>query len=163
MDTQQYTEYVETAVLDHGYEAVPPEEANPFTPVWYKQDDDPTIGRTKVFVTVADDPSLDADALETTAESFRTLVTSASPSADSTSVENRFGYIVFAVEQPSDELIEFATEEFTVADRRSNVFPMLYDLASETLHTHDVPRLKGRGFYEKQKFDADELLTPGDD
>jgi hypothetical protein len=162
MDTQQYTEHVKTQVLDHEYEAVPPEEANPFDPVWYKQDDDPTIGRTKVFVTVTDPADIDTATLKTTAESFRTLVTSASPSDDSTSVENRFGYIVFALADPADKLIEFATEEFTVADRRSNVFPMLYDLDTETLHAHDVPRLKGRGFYEKQKFDADELLTQGE-
>ncbi|TQQ80918.1 hypothetical protein EGH24_07110 [Halonotius terrestris] len=162
MDTQDYREHVETQVLAQDYEPVPPEEANPFTPVWYKQDDDPTIGRTKVFVTVNDDPSLDVETLETTAESFRTLVTSASPSTE-TSVENRFGYIVFALENPTDDVIEFATEDFTVADRRSNVFPLVYDLTSDTLHTHNVPRLKGRGFYEKQKLDAEELLTPSAD
>jgi hypothetical protein len=162
MDTQEYTEYVETEVLDHGYEAVPPEEANPFTPVWYKQDEDPTIGRTKVFVTVSAAADHDVETMKTTAESFRTLVTSASPSTES-SVENRFGYIIFAAANPADELIEFATEEFTVADRRSNVFPLVYDLASDTLHTHNVPRLKGRGFYEKQKLDAEELLTPSAD
>ena len=162
MDTQEYTEYVETQVLDHGYDAVPPEEANPFTPVWYKQDDDPTIGRTKVFVTVAGESNLDVETLETTTESFRTLVTSASPSTDS-SVENRFGYICFAVADPADELIECATEEYTVADRRSNVFPLVYDLETDTLYTHNVPRLKGRGFYEKQKLDAEELLTPSAD
>jgi len=162
MDPQDYRDHVESQVVDHEYEAVPPAEANPFDPVWYKQDEDPTIGRTKVFVTVNDESDMDTETMKTTTESFRTVVTSASPSTD-TSVENRFGYVVFALSDPADELIEFATEEFTVADRRSNVFPLVYDLESETLYTHNVPRLKGRGFYEKQKLDAEELLTPSTD
>jgi len=159
MDARSYRDHVETQVTDRGYEAVPAAEANPFSPVWYKQDDDPTIGRTKVFVTVLDDEQLDVETVEATADAFRTLLSSASTPTDG-SVENRFGYVVFAVRSPSDSLVEFATEEYTVADRRTNVFPLLYDLDAQTLHTHTVPRLKGRGFYEKQKFDAEDLLTP---
>ncbi|MFD1642461.1 hypothetical protein [Halohasta litorea] len=72
---------------------------------------------------------------------------------------NLFGYLVCAVADPSEELIEAAIEEYTVADRRTSVFPLIYDLESETLHHHPVPRLKGRGFYEKQKLDAESLFS----
>jgi|SRR6056297_293053 len=159
MDIDEYRDHVETKVLDHEYDPLPPAEANPFDPVWYKEDEDPTIGRTKVFVTINDDLELDTETLETTTESFRTLVGSASPPTDG-SFQNLFGYIVYPRSGFDEALIEFATEEFTVANRRTNVFPLLYDLDAETLHTHTIPRLKGRGFYEKQKFDAEELLTP---
>mgnify|MGYP006436091219 CR=1 FL=1 len=158
MDTDEYRDQIETQVLDHEYDPLPPAEANPFDPVWYKKDEDPTIGRTKVFITINDDLSLDLETLETTTESFRTLVGSASPPTDG-SFQNLFGYIIYPRASPNEALIEFATEEFTVANRRTNVFPLFYDLDAETLHTHTVPRLKGRGFYEKQKFDAEELLT----
>jgi len=67
--------------------------------------------------------------------------------------------VVCAVSDPSEELIEFATEGYTVADRRTSVFPLIYDLNAETLYTHTVPRLKGRGFYEKQRIDAEALFT----
>ncbi|MFQ3476582.1 hypothetical protein HKK80_10035 [Halonotius sp. F2-221B] len=159
MDSNEYRDHVETQVLDHEYDPLPPEEANPFDPVWYKEDEDPTIGRTKVFITINDDLDLDTETLKTTTESFRTLVGSASPPTDG-SFQNLFGYIVYPRAGFDEALIEFATEEFTVANRRTNVFPLLYDLDAETLHTHTIPRLKGRGFYEKQKFDAEELLTP---
>lgn len=161
MDSQTYRDHVETTVLDHDYDLVPPSEANPFDPVWYKEEEDPTIGRTKVFVTVGETVDLDSETLETTTDAFRTLLSSASPPTDG-SVENLFGYIVFLTHDPAPSLVEFATEEYTVADRRTNVFPMLFDLESQTLHTHSVPRLKGRGFYEKQKIDAEELLTAPD-
>ena len=159
MDSNEYRDHVKTQVLDHEYDPLPPEEANPFDPVWYKEDEDPTIGRTKVFITINDDLDLDTETLKTTTESFRTLVGSASPPTDG-SFQNLFGYIVYPRAGFDEALIEFATEEFTVANRRTNVFPLLYDLDTETLHTHTIPRLKGRGFYEKQKFDAEELLTP---
>ncbi len=157
MDCRSYRDHVEKQLLDHGYKTVAAEQANPFDPVWYKQDDDPTIGRTKVFVTVIDDA--DRDTLQSTAAAFRTLLSTATTPTQGV-VENLFGYVVFALANPPAGLIEFATEGFTVADRRTNVFPLVYDLADETLYTHTVPRLKGRGFYEKQKLDAEKLLTP---
>ena len=159
MDIDEYRDHVETQVLDHEYDPLPATEANPFDPVWYKEDEDPTIGRTKVYITVNDDLELDPETIKTTTESFRTLVGSAAPPTDG-SFQNLFGYIVYPRTDLDEALIEFATEEFTVANRRTNVFPLLYDLDAEKLHTHTVPRLKGRGFYEKQKFDAEELLTP---
>jgi hypothetical protein len=158
MDIDEYREQVKTQVVEHEYEPLSPADAKPFDPVWHKEDEDPTIGRTKVFITINDDLELDTETLETTTESFRTLVGSASPPTDG-SFQNLFGYIIYPRRGFDEELIEFATEEFTVANRRTNVFPLLYDLDAKTLHTHTVPRLKGRGFYEKQKFDAEELLT----
>ena len=67
------------------------------------------------------------------------------------------GYVAFAVATPGDDLVSAATS-YTVAERRTNVFPLVYDLESGTLHTHPVPRLKGRGIYRRQSEDADRLF-----
>jgi len=158
MDVQRYRNRVETAVLDETYEPIADGPTGEFEPVWHKQTDDPTIGVTEDFVTVVDAEGFDAEELRETAEAFRNVVTDISPSEPG-GMENRFGYLVCAVDDPSDELIEFATQEYTVADRRTSVFPLIYDLESETLHRHPVPRLKGRGFYEKQKLDAESLFS----
>ena len=91
------------------------------------------------------------------AEEFRRVVTEVAPTKPG-GMENVFGYLVCVVADPSDELVRFATEEYTVADRRTSIFPLIYDLESETLYKHTVPRLKGRGFYEKQKLDAESLF-----
>jgi len=109
-------------------------------------------------VTVIDSEGTDEEILTETSEAFRRQLSEMTPSEPST-MENLFGYVVFAVSEPSEELIQFATEEYTVADRRTSVFPLLYDLENETLHRHPVPRLKGRGFYEKQKLDAESLFS----
>jgi hypothetical protein len=157
MDVQTYRNRIETAVLDADYEPVT-QSTGEFDPVWHKQTEDPTIGVTQVFVTVVDSEELDEETITETAEAFRGQLTEIAPSEPG-SMENLFGYVVFAAADPSEDLVEFATEEYTVADRRTSVFPLLYDLESETLHRHPVPRLKGRGFYEKQKLDADSLFS----
>ncbi|ATW90036.1 hypothetical protein halTADL_3334 [Halohasta litchfieldiae] len=158
MDAQTYRNRIETAVLDADYEPISDESTGEFEPVWHKQTEDPTIGVTEVFVTVIDSEGTDEEILTETSEAFRRQLSEMTPSEPST-MENLFGYVVFAVSEPSEELIQFATEEYTVADRRTSVFPLLYDLENETLHRHPVPRLKGRGFYEKQKLDAESLFS----
>jgi hypothetical protein len=158
MDVQRYRNRVETAVLDKAYEPISDGPTGPFDPVWHKRTEDPTIGVTEDFVTVVDAGGFDPEELRETAETFRNVVNSISPSEPG-GMENRFGYLVCAVADPSDELVEFATEEYTVADRRTSIFPLIYDLEHETLHHHPVPRLKGRGFYEKQKLDAESLFS----
>lgn len=157
MDVQTYCNQVETTVLDEDFETISDTGTSEFGSVWRKRTEDPTIGITEVFVTVVDAEGFDTDTIEETAAAFRTLLTEAAPTEPG-SMENLFGYVVLAVSDPSKELIEFATEEYTVADRRTNVFPLIYDTETETLHIHTVPRLKGRGFYEKQKLDAEALL-----
>lgn len=156
MDVQDYRTDVETTVTEAGYETID-RETDDFESVWHKRTEDPTIGVTEVFVTVVDSEGFDTDDLRSTAEAFRELLTTAVPSTPG-SMENLFGYVVCAVPTPSDDLVEFATEEYTVADRRTSVFPLVYDLDAETLYTHSVPRLKGRGFYEKQRLDAEDLF-----
>lgn len=157
MDAQTYCNRVEKTVHDDDYSTISDEAPSEFGPVWRKRTEDPTIGITEVFVTVVDAEGFDSEQLADTAATFRELLTDfASPEPGT--VENLFGYVVFAVPDPSEELIAFATEEYTVANRRTNVFPLIYDTEDETLHTHTVPRLKGRGFYEKQKLDAEALL-----
>ncbi|MEA1931837.1 MAG: hypothetical protein U9O06_09850 [Euryarchaeota archaeon] len=158
MDVQHYRNRVETAVLDAEYEPITDGSTDPFDPVWQKRTDDPTIGVTEDFVTVIDAEEFDPETLTETADEFRALVTDISPSEPG-GMENRFGYLVCAVADPSEELIDSAIEEYTVADRRTSVFPLIYDLESEMLHHHPVPRLKGRGFYEKQKLDAESLFS----
>jgi hypothetical protein len=156
MDVQRYRDRVEAALDDAEYEPIE-ESTEPFDEVWHKQTEDPTIGVTEDFVTVVDADGFDPERLKDTAEEFRELVGDIAPSKPG-GMENIFGYLVYAVDDPSDELIEFATEEYTVADRRTSIFPLIYDLDAETLYKHSVPRLKGRGFYEKQKLDAESLF-----
>ena len=157
MDVQRYRNRVETALGEAEYEPVGAESTEPFESVWQKRTEDPTIGITEDFATVVDATEFDAETLGETAEAFRGVVTEVAPSKPG-GMENRFGYLVCAVADPSDELVRFGTEEYTVADRRTSIFPLIYDLESETLHNHTVPRLKGRGFYEKQKLDAESLF-----
>ena len=158
MDAHDYRDRIEKALLDADYDTVEVAATDAFDPVWHKETDDPTIGTTHVCVTVLDGTDIDAESLEETAEAFRGLLSEIAPSEPGT-MENLFGYVVVAAVKPSERLIEFATEEYTVADRRSSVFPLIYDLSTETLHLHEVPRLKGRGFYEKQKLDAESLFS----
>jgi len=155
MDAQSYRDRVEDALDEADYE---PTEVDEFETVWHKETEDPTIGVTHVCVTVVEGEGVDESALKQTAESFRGVLSEIAPTQPG-GMKNLFGYIVFADAELSDELIEFATEEYTVADRRTSVFPLLFELSTETLHLHPVPRLKGRGFYEKQKLDAESLFS----
>lgn len=155
MDAQSYRDRVEDALDEADYE---PTEVDEFETVWHKETEDPTIGVTHVCVTVVEGEGVDESALKQTAESFRGVLSEIAPTQPG-GMKNLFGYIVFADTELSDELIEFATEEYTVADRRTSVFPLLFELSTETLHLHPVPRLKGRGFYEKQKLDAESLFS----
>ena len=155
MDAPNYRDRVENALSAADYE---PTEAETSETVWHKKTEDPTIGVTHVCVAVIDADDIDEQSLESTAEEFRDVLSEIAP-AKPGGMKNLFGYIVFADTDISDPLIEFATEEYTVADRRTSVFPLLFDLATETLHLHPIPRLKGRGFYEKQKLDAESLFT----
>ena len=157
MDAQHYRNRVETALDEAEYEPITDEPTESFDSVWHTRTEDPTIGVTEDFVTIVDAEGVDAETLRETAEEFRGVVTDIAPSKPG-GMENRFGYLVCAVADPSDDLVEFATEEYTVADRRTSVFPLIYDLDAETLYKHTVPRLKGRGFYEKQKQDAESLF-----
>ena len=159
MDVQRYRNRVEKALDDAAYEPIADEPTEPFDEVWHTRSEDPTIGVTEDFATVVDATAFDAETLRETAEEFRGVVTDIAPSTPG-GMENRFGYLVCAVDDPGDELVGFATEEYTVADRRTSVFPLIYDLDAETLYKHTVPRLKGRGFYEKQKLDAGSLFVP---
>jgi len=155
MDAQNYRDRVENALTEADYE---PTEAEEFETVWHKETEDPTIGVTHVCVSVIDAADLDEESLESTAEEFRGLLSEIAPTQPG-GMKNLFGYVLFVESELSDELVEFATEEYTVADRRTSVFPLLFDLSTETLHLHPIPRLKGRGFYEKQKIDAESLFS----
>jgi len=155
MDVQNYRDRIEDELAAADYEST---EIDAFGTIWHKQTEDPTIGVTHVCVTVIDAAEMSTDGIESTAEAFRGVLDDIAPSEPG-AMKNLFGYVVFAGSDLSDDLIEFATEEYTVADRRTSVFPLLFELSTETLHLHPVPRLKGRGFYEKQKLDAESLFA----
>jgi len=155
MDAQDYRERVENALDAAEYE---PTDVSEFGTVWHKETEDPTIGITHVCVAVVETGDVDNASLEATAEEFRGILGEIAPTQPG-GMKNLFGYIVFTETDLSDDLVEFATEEYTVADRRTSVFPLLFELSTETLHLHPVPRLKGRGFYEKQKLDAESLFS----
>ncbi|MFC5278538.1 hypothetical protein ACFPM1_07185 [Halorubrum rubrum] len=153
MNVDRYREAVAANRRKHGFDVVD-READGFDRLWRVREEDPTVGHVSVFATVVDATDDDAEDVVAAADRFRELIAELSDGTDSATP---IGYVAFAVASPGDDLVSTATS-YTVAQRRTNVFPLLYDLESETLHTHPVPRLKGRGIYRRQSEDADRLF-----
>jgi hypothetical protein len=155
MDHAQYCEAVAENRRKHGFEPVA-QHAEEFDLVWETRDDDDSIGSVAVFATLVDpDSDRGPDDLVATADAFRdVLVDHVDDRHESTTP---LGYVVFPVRDPDPSLVD-AARSYTVARRRTNVFPMVYDCEAETLHRHEVPRLKGRGIYRRQAEDADQLF-----
>ncbi|GAA0536520.1 hypothetical protein ABNG02_11945 [Halorubrum ejinorense] len=160
MDPTRYRDAVAANGRKHGFDTVE-EGANGFEQLWVARDEDDTIGSVAVFATLVAEPDVDAEALVATAESFRDVLADrvdASPQrADGGKSPTPIGYVTFAVSDPDASLLD-AMSGFTVARRRTNVFPLVYDCEAERLHRHDVPRLKGRGIYRRQAEDAERLF-----
>jgi hypothetical protein len=152
MDFDRYREAVAANRRKHGFDVVDG-GFDGFDRVWHANEEDPTVGHVSVFATVVDAADDDGD-LVAAADRFRELIAELS---DGTESATPIGYVAFAVASPGDDLVSAATS-YTVAERRTNVFPLVYDLESGTLHTHPVPRLKGRGIYRRQSEDADRLF-----
>ncbi|WP_066415866.1 hypothetical protein [Halorubrum aethiopicum] len=152
MDFDRYREAVAANRRKHGFEVVD-EGFDGFERVWHANEEDPTVGHVSVFATVVDTTDDDGD-LVAAADRFRELIAELSDGTDSATP---IGYVAFAVGSPGDDLVSAATS-YTVAERRTNVFPLVYDLGNERLHTHPVPRLKGRGIYRRQREDAERLF-----
>jgi hypothetical protein len=155
MDHAQYRDAVVENRRKHGFEPLE-EYTNGFDPVWEARDEDDSIGSVAVFATLVDDEqNLSPEDLVATADAFRdVLIDRVDDRHESTTP---LGYVVFPVPDPDPSLVD-AARSYTVARRRTNVFPIVYDCEAETLHRHEVPRLKGRGIYRRQAEDADRLF-----
>ena len=160
MDTSQYRAAVAANGRDHGFEAVD-EGAAEFDRLWSIRETDDTVGEVAVLATLVEVEGLDAAELVDTAASFRdVLAETVDPRpgrADGGEAPTPIGYVTFAVPDPDAVLLD-AMNGFTVAKRRTNVFPLVYDTSAERLHRHQVPRLKGRGIYRRQADDAERLF-----
>ncbi|OYR59465.1 hypothetical protein [Halorubrum halodurans] len=153
MDIDRYREAVAANRRKHGFDAVEG-DADGFDRLWSAREEDPTVGHVSVLATVVDATDDDAEDVVAGADRFRELLVERSDGGDSATP---IGYVAFAVTSPGEDLVSAATS-YTVAERRTNVFPLVYDLGNERLHTHPVPRLKGRGIYRRQREDADRLF-----
>ncbi|QWC19611.1 hypothetical protein [Halorubrum sp. 2020YC2] len=165
MDISEYRESVAANRRKHGFEAVD-EGTGEFDRLWAIRETDDTLGDVAVLATVVEgdgpeDDGIDAAALAKTAAAFRDALADrvdARPGrADGGKSQTAIGYVAFAVPDPDASLLD-AMSGFTVAKRRTNVFPLVYDTAAERLHRHEVPRLKGRGIYRRQADDVERLF-----
>ena len=154
MDPIQYRDEVVANRREHDFDAID-EYTNGFDPVWSTRDDDDSIGEVRVFVTLVDRSKPDPTDISAIADDFRTVLVE--QVADRYEATTPIGYVAFVTEEPDPSLIE-AARSYTVARRRTNVFPLIFDCQTETLHRHEVPRLKGRGIYRRQAEDAKRLF-----
>lgn len=154
MDHAQYRDAVVENRRKHGFERVEGDTGG-FDPVWQARDEDDSIGAIIALATVVDEPDPDPDDIVETADAFReVLVDHVDDRRESVTP---LGYVVFLVSDPDPSLVDAACS-YTVARRRTNVFPVIYDCEGETLHRHEVPRLKGRGIYRRQAEDTERLF-----
>jgi len=102
----------------------------------------PSVGECVALATLVDESDPDPDDITAIADEFRdVLVERVDDRRGSTTP---LGYVAFAVRDPDQSVVD-AARSYTVARRRTNVFPIVYDCEAETLHRHEIPRLKGRG------------------
>jgi hypothetical protein len=160
MDVTDYRKAVAANRREHGFEAVE-ERTEAFERLWATRETDDTLGDVAVLATLVEAPEADAATLADTAAAFRdVLADSVDPRpgrADGGEAPTPIGYVTFATPEPDASLLA-AMNGFTVAKRRTNVFPLVYDTEAERLHRHEVPRLKGRGIYRRQADDAERLF-----
>jgi hypothetical protein len=155
MEHTQYRDAVVENRRKHGFEPVD-EYTNGFDPVWEVRDEDASIGEVAVLATLVDDePDPSPDDVVATADAFREVLVDRVD--DRHGPTTPLGYVVFPVPDADPSLVD-AARSYTVARRRTNVFPIVYDCEAERLHRHEVPRLKGRGIYRRQADDAARLF-----
>lgn len=160
MDPIQYRGAVVENRRRHGFTAIDA-DADGFDPVWSARDEDDSVGDVFVLATVVDEydgidtDDLGLDDLCATADAFRELLVDVTDDRHGSTTP--LGYVLFPISDPDPSLVDAATS-YTVARRRTNVFPLVYDCEAETLHHHEIPRLKGRGIYRRQAEDAKQLF-----
>ncbi|SDE97947.1 hypothetical protein SAMN04488067_101310 [Halorubrum xinjiangense] len=160
MDLSDYRAAVAANRRKHGFEAVD-ERTDEFERLWTTREADDSLGSVVALATLVEAEGLDAETLADTAASLRdVLVDTVDPRpgrADGGEAPTPIGYVTFAAPDPDASVLD-AMANFTVAKRRTNVFPLVYDAEAERLHRHEVPRLKGRGIYRRQADDAERLF-----
>jgi|AntRauMinimDraft_4_1070384.scaffolds.fasta_scaffold00064_8 hypothetical protein len=154
MDQTQYRDHVVRNRREHDF-AVVDESTGGFDPVWAIREEDPSVGEVAVLATLVEDAALAPGDLTAAADDFRDVLVERVD--DHRGSVTPLGYVTAAVPDPDPALVE-AARSYTVARRRTNVFPLVYDCDAETLHRHSIPRLKGRGIYRRQATDADRLF-----
>lgn len=160
MEYNTYTEEVRNNLRSEGFEAADM-ETDRFGEILAKRETGLTVGVMNTMATLVDADGMRSGDLREYTDAFRDLLGEESYAKFGVG-ENMFGYIIFATDDPSEELIDWSMD-FDVRERNSHVFPLVYDLSAEEIHTHPVPRIKGRGLYKKQKGDAEEYFDVGDD
>lgn len=161
MDISDYRASVAANRREHGFEAVDG-RTDEFDRLWATRETDDTLGDVAVLATLVAAEGADAETLADTAAAFRdVLADTVDPRpgrADGGEAPTPVGYVTLATPDPDPSLLA-AMNGFTVAKRRTNVFPLVYDTNAERLHRHEVPRLKGRGIYRRQAIDAERLFN----
>lgn len=160
MDYETYAEEVRNKLRSEGFEGVEDIEDDRFKNTLAKREKGLKVGVLNTMATVVDAEGLRSGDLRKCTDDFRSLLNDESYAKFGVG-ENMFGYVIFAVADPDDELLEWY-QDYDVRKRNSHVFPLIYDLSAENVHTHSVPRIKGRGLYNKQKQDAEEFFDLGD-
>lgn len=164
MELACYREAVDRRRREHGFTDVtgaPVDDApsnDSVEAVWATNAEDPTLGDVCSLAVVVDATDYGTADLLDDAERYRDLLARLGR-RDPNRSATLLGYVVFAHPDPDDEFVATATDGFTVANRRTNLFPLVYDLDAETLLTHPVPRLKKRGLYRRQRDDAERLFA----
>ena len=160
MDISDYRDAVASNRRDHGFESVD-EGAAEFDRLWSTRETDDTLGDVAVVATLVEAEGFDSAELVDATASLRDVladrIDSRPERADGGESPTPIGYVTFATDDPDPSLLDAMTG-FTVAKRRTNVFPLVYDTEAERLHRHEVPRLKGRGIYRRQADDAERLF-----
>lgn len=155
MDFNTYTEEVRNNLRSAGFEAADI-DTDRFGEILAQREKGLTVGVMNTMATVVDAEGMRSGDLREYTDAFRDLLGEESFAKFGVG-ENMFGYVVFAVDDPDDELTDWALD-YDVRKRNSHVFPLVYDLADDEVHTHSVPRIKNRGLYKKQKRDAGEYF-----
>lgn len=161
MDYNTYAEEVRNNLRSAGFEAVDGIEDGRFEEILAKRETGLRVGILNTMATVIHAEGMRSGDLREYTDAFREVLGEESFAKFNVG-ENMFGYAIFAVSQPDAELIDWS-HEYGVRKRNSHVFPLVYDLGSKEIHTHDVPRIKNRGLYKKQKRDAKEYFNLGAD
>lgn len=156
MDYDTYVDEVHNNLRSAGFDLVDDIDDEQFEDIFANRETGLRVGILNTMATVVNAEGMRSGDLREYTDAFRDILGEESYAKFNVG-ENMFGYVVFAASNPDDELISWSYD-YDVRKRNSHVFPLVYDLESETIHTHSVPRIKNRGLYKKQERDAEEYF-----